>query len=81
LRGKPRRHGRQRGDDLIHGFGSTDTLGFLGGFSFAGMSDVYAMFQQQGPDVVMSLFPTNTVTFHDTTLTQVTQAGCAFGPF
>jgi len=45
------------------------------------MSDVYAMFQQQGPHVVMSLFPTNTVTFHDTTLTQVTQAGCAFGPF
>ena len=45
------------------------------------MSDVYAMFQQQGTDVVMSLSPTSTVTFHNTTLTQVTQAGFAFGPF
>ncbi|KQU88737.1 hypothetical protein ASC78_23860 [Variovorax sp. Root318D1] len=67
--------------DHVYGFESTDTLGFRGSFSFASMSDVYAMFQQQGTDVVMSLSPTSTVTFHNTTLTQVTQAGFAFGPF
>ena len=66
--------------DHIYGFESIDTLR-LGGYGFQSASDVFAAMQQQGGDVVLTLSPSNTVTIHSTTLSQVSQAGILLASF
>jgi len=66
--------------DHVYGFESIDTLR-LGGYGFQSANDVFAAMQQQGGDVVLTLSPSNTVTIHNTTLSQVSQAGILLASF
>ncbi|KQU88738.1 hypothetical protein ASC78_23865 [Variovorax sp. Root318D1] len=66
--------------DHIYGFENIDTLR-LGGYGFQTANDVFAAMQQHGSDVVLTLSPSNTVTIHNTTMGQVSQAGILLASF
>ncbi|WP_431129565.1 DUF4214 domain-containing protein [Variovorax paradoxus] len=66
--------------DHIYGFENIDTLR-LGGYGFQTANDVFAAMQQHGSDVVLTLSYNNTVTIHNTTLSQVSQAGVMLANF
>lgn len=68
--------------DHVYGFENIDTLR-LGGYGFTNTAQVLSLMQQQGADVVLSLSgnSSNTITFHNTSLATMSQAGILLADF
>lgn len=68
--------------DHVYGFENIDTLR-LGGYGFTNAAQVHSLMQQQGADVVLFLSgdASNTITFHNTSLATMSQAGILLADF